>query len=370
MSLAAASTVTAPANALPQVSQSADDLLPAPTITYSFQESNRNNREALLKTLHAEKTNDIYCETVTENDALPIDTPTVNTVNGPAVNDFGETFTWGQQCFEFDGKDAADVTARYFRGNSDAYISLPPDFLERAKLGINQDSTAYEISKGRLNLEDGANTYSGGNISFIGNGLNPRSNGAQNLIHRDFLKNLGFNNADPNPPVFDKDGPSGGAISYEAGICSKDLIQNSSLNLNACAQGELGLGYLENNGLNPYTKGEALIQFGYNFAGDDSNLVVPSPLGVTSLPSKQAKNSIEPFIRLKADCNVNDPTGVIGINGSPADECSVDGEIGTALNLSDEVRIEMSLGDNFASTNPTNYNNRGQHFLFRIRQKK
>ena len=308
--------------------------------------------------------NDVICATVTENDAPPFDDPIVYVNGSPAVNDFGETFSIGQQCIEQDQNQAnkSSVTGYNFKANSDAYLPRSEILPKGFSLGINQDSASLEVFKGNIELGDSDksfNTYQGWKFAPIGHGLEDNANNTQNFFHR-FLNNVGFK-TDNDPVVFNNDGPDGFYIGHTRSACTKDLVPHNPVSINACAELSAGLSHINTSqGLSPHLQASKTIRAEYNFGGEDSNNMVQTPLGISNLSFKSEENPApRVFGELKSECSVGDTTSVIKANGHTADHCDSTGKLGLKFPVGELGTLEISAGETPLFTNNTNFNKQG-----------
>ncbi|MFM7458744.1 MAG: hypothetical protein ACKO3R_08825 [bacterium] len=136
--------------------------------------------------------------------------------------------------------------------------------------------------------------------------------------------------------------PTGVSIGLEKGICSRDLSPSNPVNLNVCAQGELGLAYLNTNGVQPYTNTSASIRLGL---GNEDTKIQPTPLGLSS-----DNKGWQIYTQATGNCNINDPKGVLNPDGSTNSHCNVTASLGIQVPLGEQSQISLETKKSLAGT--------------------
>ena len=295
-------------------------------------------------------------ETVTGNDSIGSGLSKLPNGN-PVVNDYGDTFSFGKQFTEGEGEKPGTqrVTGYQLKANSDAYTPTSPSNPFSQRAGVNADSSSITVFTGTSNNA----TYNG--INLTATGTNPAARDVQRSFHNG-LNSLGFD-TNPKPPLFNKgNGPTGVSIGLEKGICSRDLSPGNPINLNVCAQGELGLGYL-NNSVTPYTNTSASIRLGL---GNEDTKIKPTPLGLSS-----DKKGWQIYTQATGNCNINDPKGVLNPNGSTNSHCNVTASLGVQVPLGEQSQISLETKKNLTGTPSYNehYNINGLPFELRVKSR-
>lgn len=351
--------LTSQLSQVPPNSNKAVDLLPTnstPLINI-LKSSKKTDRQRQLS-MPISKPVIIEIETVTRNDSIGSGLPKLP--NGkPVVNDYGDTFSFGKQSITKDQNlGTQTVTGYKFQANSDAYTPTSPSNPSSQGAGINSDSSSITVFRGEINPSNNP-TYNGINLTAIG--TNPTARNVQGSFHSN-LNSLGFN-TNPTPPLFNKgNGPTGMSIGLEKGICSQDLSPNNSINLNVCAQGELGLSYL-NNSVKPFTITSGSIRLGL---GNEDTKIRPTPLGLSS-----DNKGWQIYTQATGNCNINDPKGVLNPDESTNSHCNLTASLGVQVPLGEQSQISLETKKNLAGTPSYNehYNTNGLPVELRVKRK-